>query len=209
MDSTLWSALIGGAVAVTLFIAGGVASSAKDRAAAREVAQREARKAAEELLGAALEVQAVFATLELARRNYQAIASVMGRSVVQFMAAARDGRPLHGASQGFSSAMEWRQATDASEQARILAAFDRMASAAAKAAMLDDPAVRTASSAVTDALGRMGAAYPSRPTSTARREAEAALADALGELGEAARNYTGRPARRRFSRLVRWIPGRA
>jgi hypothetical protein len=203
VDSTLWSAIIGGAASVTVFVAGGAANAMKDRAANQEAARREARRAVEELVAAALEVQAVLAVMEAGRRNYQAIGSVIGRSMMQFMAAAKDGRPLHGASQGVSSAMEWRQATDASEQARILAAFDRMASSAAKAALLDDPGLRAASGAVTDALGKLSAAWPSRPASAARREAETALADALGELGDATRNYTGRPPRRRLGRRSR------
>lgn len=203
MDSTLWSAIIGGAASVTVFIAGGATNAMKDRAADQDTARREARQAVEELVAAALEVQAVLAVMEAGRRNYQAIGSVLGRSIMQFMAATQDGRPLHGASQGLSSAMEWRQATDASEQARILTAFDRMASSAAKAALLDDPGLRAASGAVTDALGKLSASWPSRPASAARREAETALADSLGELGDAARSYTGRPARRRLGRRGR------
>ncbi|MEU6071827.1 hypothetical protein ABZ864_47250 [Streptomyces sp. NPDC047082] len=196
MDSTIWAALIGAAASIVLFVGGAAASTFKDRAADRTAASNAARAAVQELMAASLDVKAALAIWETRWRDKRNIASALAQSATQILAGYAENRVYRGAAEGLSSAMAWRRAADAAEEAIVTGPLSRMAAAAARIAMLDDPALREASTAVTDALGRLVEAYSERARSAARQQADSAVDEAVARLGEAARSHDGRPARR-------------
>lgn len=203
MDSTLGSAIIGGAVTLAVFVAGGVAGAAKDRAAGRDAAKKEARAAVEDLLRAALDIQITLAVLGVRRRDFRSRYTVMARSIVQFAAGHLEGHPIRGAAEGLDSAMSWRNGVDIADEAAAVEAVSRLNAAAAKAAMLEDQLLRSATSAVTDAVGNLMRTWEAKPTSATRRRAVAQLETAVGDLGEAARAYDGRTGTGWLRRLTR------
>ncbi|MFD9659022.1 hypothetical protein [Streptomyces mirabilis] len=111
------------------------------------------------------------------------------------MAGYAEDRPFHGAAQGLGSAMAWRRAADAADEAVITGPMSRVTAAASRIAMLNDAALRKASAATTEALGKLMATYAGSPKSTARAKADKELDEAISQLAEAARAYSGRPGR--------------
>ncbi|MFI2202666.1 hypothetical protein ACH47Z_18175 [Streptomyces sp. NPDC020192] len=195
MDSTIWAALIGAAASVAIFIAGAWASTLKDRAKDRATAAAEARTAVQELMRAALDVKASLAVWETRWRDKRSTASVLARSFAQLLAGYAEDRAYRGMAESLGSAIAWRSAVDAAEEAVVTGPMSRMAAAAARIAMLDDAQLREAATAVTNALGQLVSAYADRPGSDARTCAERDVDEAVGRLGEAARAYDGRPRR--------------
>ncbi|MGW3127057.1 hypothetical protein [Streptomyces sp. NPDC001123] len=200
MDSKIWAAVIGGAATLVVYIAGLVTSHLKDRATRRSTATSNARAAVQDLLRAALDTKAALAVWEARWRDKSSITVALGRSVAQLLAGYRDDRIFHGAADGLGSAMAWRRASDAAEEALVTGPLSRMAAAAAQVAMLDDAELREASTAVTDALGKLVAAYGEGPKSRGRAKADRAVDEAVGQLSAAARAYKGRPARRALTK---------
>ena len=193
MDLTIWAAVIGAVASVLVFVAGGVASTLKDRAADRQMAISDARLAVQELLRAALDVKATLAVWEARWKDKRAIAGALGHSVAQILAGFAEDRAFRGMAEALGSSMAWRRAADTAEEAVVTGPMSRMAAAAARIAMLDDPELRAAATAVTDALGTLVGTYSEKPTSPARRRAETEVDEACGGLAAAGRAYDGRP----------------
>lgn len=188
--------MIGGAVSLAIFMAGQATTTRKEKAARRTAAAGKARDAAQELLRAALDTKAALAIWEARWRDKRSIAATLTRSFAQILAGYRDDRIFHGAADGLASAMAWKGAVEAAEEAVVTGPMSRVTAAAAQIAMLNDAELRAAATAVTDALGKLVTAYAEKPKSTARIKADKELDRAVGNLGDAARAYDGRPARR-------------
>lgn len=207
MDSTLWSAIIGGAIAVLLFVGGLVAGALKDRATARAAAVDQSRAAVQDLVRAAFDVQMALALIEAHWRDKQTKTAVIARSFFQVLGGYREDRILQSAATGLHSVIEWRRAADVAEEAIITRPLSRLTAAAAQIAMLDDAELRAASSDVTDAIVNLMTAYEQGRRGN-RDSAAAQLETAMGRLGAAARAYDGRtrapePVRRRGHRFRR------
>ncbi|WP_328746394.1 hypothetical protein OHT57_12675 [Streptomyces sp. NBC_00285] len=199
MDSKIWAAVIGGAASLVVFVAGLAAGHFKDSASRRAAAADKARAAAQELLRAAFDTKAALAIWEARWRDKRSIVATLGHSFAQILAGYRDDRIFHGTADGLASALAWRRASDAAEEALVTGPLSRMAAAAAQTAMLNDAKLREASTAVTDALGKLVTAYAEKPKSPARIQADRDVDDAIGRLSHAARSYKGRRARRATS----------
>jgi hypothetical protein len=196
VDSTIWAAIIASVGSLIIFTAGGAATSLRDRAAGREATAAQARTAVQELVRAALDLQGAMALWETRYRDKRSMVSAIARSLAQMLAGHAEDRTFRGAAEGLGSAMAWRQATDAAAEAIVMGPMSRMTAAAAQIAMLNDRELRMASSAVTDAMGKVVTAYADRPRRGVRESAARELEEAIGRLGEAARAYDGRPRRR-------------
>ncbi|MFF4252276.1 hypothetical protein ACFY1L_13805 [Streptomyces sp. NPDC001663] len=196
MDPKIWAAAIGGIATVIGVVVGLVASHFKDRAARRATAASNARVAVQELLRAALDTKAAMAIWETRWRDKRTIAGALAHSITQILAGYRDDRVFHGAADGLASALAWRRASEAAEEALVTGPLSRVSAAAAQLAMLNDDELRAASTAVTEALGELVGAYMEKPKSDARTRADRALDEAIGRLGDAGRAYRGRPGRR-------------
>ncbi|MGW1988449.1 hypothetical protein ACWCPJ_39470 [Streptomyces collinus] len=192
MDSTIWAALIGAAASVALFAGGAWASTLKDRAQDRAKAAEEARTAAQELMRASLDTKAALAIWEARWRNKTATASVLARAIAQMLAGLAEDRTYRGLAEGVGTAMVWRTAVDAAEEAIVTGPISRMAAAAARIAMLDDVQLREATTAVTEAFGELVGSYSKKPGSPVRVRAERGVDEAVGRLSEAARAHDGR-----------------
>lgn len=208
MDSTILSAVIGGAATLATFTLGGLANARKDRAAAREAAQKESRAAVEALLGAAIDVRSLLAVADTRRQDWRTMYSVAALSVTKFFARQAAGEAARGAAEGLQSALDWRHAVDAADEVRAMAVLARLSAAGAKIAMLDSPELRKATSDTIDAVGELMAAANLRPSSSARQQAEAKVEEAVAELGDAVRAYDGRLRPPWWRRSGRWVRAR-
>lgn len=191
MQSTTWTAV----ASVAIFAAGQLFNSLKDKTTRRSAVASEARAAVREVIQASLDVKAALEIWETRRRDKRSIAGAWAHSMAQVMAGYAEDRPFHGAAQGLGSAMAWRRAADAADEAVITGPMSRVTAAASRIAMLNDAALRKASAATTEALGKLMATYAGSPKSTARAKADKELDEAISQLAEAARAYSGRPAR--------------
>lgn len=196
VDSKIWAALIGGAATLLVYVAGLVTSHLKDRATRRAAARDKARAAAQELLNAALDMKVALAVVDARRRDHRSLAGPLARSFAQLVAGYREDRMYRGMADSLGSALAWRGAADAAEEALVMGPLSRMTAAAAQTVMLDDAELRAACAAVTDALGKLMSSHQGKPRSAARTEADRAVDEAIGRLGDAARAYKGRAGRR-------------
>ncbi|MFE4824064.1 hypothetical protein ACFRFU_48540 [Streptomyces sp. NPDC056704] len=191
----IWAAVIGGIVTLAIFLAGQATTSRREKAARKAAAASKARDAVQELLRAALDTKAALAIWETRWRDKRSIWVTMTRSFAQILAGYRDDRIYTGVADGLASAMAWRGASDAAEEAIVSGPMSRVGAAAAQIALLSDAELRAASTEVTNALGKFVSAYAEKPKSAARAKADKELNEAVGKLAKAARAFEGRPAR--------------
>ncbi|MEU0820636.1 hypothetical protein [Streptomyces mirabilis] len=191
----IWAAVIGGIVTLAIFLAGQATTSRREKTARKAAAASKARDAVQELLRAALDTKAALAIWETRWRDKRSIRVTMTRSFAQILAGYRDDHIYTGVADGLASAMAWRGASDAAEEAIVTGPMSRVAAAAAQIALLNDAELRGAAAAVTTALGNLMSAYAEKPKSAPRAKADKDLDEAVGKLADAARAYDGRPAR--------------
>lgn len=193
MDAKVWVAVVTAVTSIAIFVGGQLFTGLKDKATRRSAAVGEARSAVRELIQAALDVKLALAIWETRWRDKRTIVSALARSVAQLLAGFEEGRVYRGVAEGLGSALAWRRTADVAEEAVLTGPASRMAAAAARIAMLSDVELREASTAVTDALGSLVAAYSEKPKSATRARADRDVDEAIGRLGDTARSYKGRP----------------